>query len=141
MTNENIIDEAEAFLAATSQEMIGPLPGECLLCYLARMLEQWGCRGHRFVEHYRALAAPRATALRERLSRMGACCCDCEVFLNVYELRPEFDDDFDADWDDDADDEDDERDLLASRPPCGGVRRGSTQPCELWQRQYRPRYW
>ena len=89
MTNDEILDDAELFLARTSLRLIGPLPGECLVCYLARMLGEWGCRGPRFIDHYRDTVAPRATALRERLSRMGACCCDCEVFLNVYELRRE----------------------------------------------------
>lgn len=142
MTNDEILDDAELFLAQTSRRLIGPLPGECLLCYLARMINEWGCRGPRFIDHYRDAVAPRATALRERLSRMGACCCDCEVLLNVYELSPEWaaaadDDEFDDEFDD-AFDLDDEPDGL---PPCQGVRRGSTQPCANWQRRYRPRYW
>ena len=153
MTNDEILDDAELFLARTSLRLIGPLPGECLVCYLARMLGEWGCRGPRFIDHYRDTVAPRATALRERLSRMGACCCDCEVFLNVYELRREpppiggierilmnFDEDLDPDeFGDEFGDE--PTSSGGERPPCQGVRRGSTQPCANWQRQYRARYW
>ena len=37
-------------------------------------------------EIYRDRTAPRATALLDRLSGMGACCCDCEMFLNAFAL-------------------------------------------------------
>lgn len=155
MTNDDILGDAELFLAQASRHLIGPLSGECLLCYIARMISQWGCQGTRFMEHYRDSVAPRATALRDRMSRMGACCCDCEVFLNAYELRPalilavgverslveldEFDESDDS-YDDDFDEECDADLFVGELPSCRGVRRGSTQPCANWQRQFRPRW-
>lgn len=90
------------------------------------MLDEFSCDGtHRHAFRYRDGTAPRATALRERLRRIGACCCDCEMFLNAYVLR--------ADWErrmagDLADGEDGAEPV----PPCQGVRRGSVRPCGNW---------
>ncbi len=41
--------------------------------------------------------------------------CDCEIFLNGYQLRGA---DVDA--------------AFEAVPPCNGVRRGSVQPCGNW---------
>lgn len=84
---------------------------------------------------------------------MGACCCDCEMFLNAYEFAPRpwvarsflgaaigtpIDTEMLIDTGVLAD---------GSAPPkdtfylcCQMVRRGSTQPCADWQRQNRYRW-
>src|SRR4051794_8366982 len=109
-----IVDEAERVVRQMADELTEPRPGECLCCYVARQLDNRPCNGsHRLAVHYRDVLAPRATGLLDRLSRIGACCCDCELFLNGYELR-----------------EDDGQSL----PPCAGARRGSTKPCANWVR-------
>lgn len=116
-SNTSIVDEAEHFIRARADELTRPHDKECLCCYLARMLDQFPCDGsHRHALRFRDLTAPRATALLERLSRVGGCCCDCEVFLNGYQPRS---------WSPDE---------AAALPPCAGVRRGSVRPCANWVR-------
>lgn len=115
MSTSQIEIEAEQIVRALSEELFAPRDGECLVCFVDRQLTAHGCNGtHRFTEHYREVRAPRATALLRRLSQQGACCCDCEIFLNAYELVR-------------ADD----------ASSCGGVRSGSVQPCARWRRQRR----
>jgi hypothetical protein len=109
----SIVEEAEGFLRQRAAALVDPRPNECLCCYLARMLDRYACDGtHRYAVHYRDAMAPRATALTTRLAELGACCCDCELFFNGYEL---------------AHDE-------GSLPSCLGVRRGSIRPCRRWLR-------
>jgi hypothetical protein len=113
-----IVDELEAFLRLRADELTLPYESECLCCFVARQLDEFGCTGsHRHAVRYRDVMAPRATALVERLRRVGACCCDCELFLNGYELRG----------------------VGEVLPPCGGVRRGSVRPCAAWVRIGVPR--
>jgi hypothetical protein len=132
-----IVVEAERLVQRLSDALTRPRPGECLCCYVARMLAEFPCDGtHRHAMRYRDAMAPRATALRSRLRSVGACCCDCEMFLNGYVPRSEVtggsheDDDLDGDFDDDPE----ERDPLAGLPACAGVRRGSVRPCAIWLR-------
>src|SRR4051812_6662349 len=137
MTSDSwIAAEAEGFVRGLANELTRPHDNECLCCYVARMLAQFPCDGsHRHALRFRDLSAPRATALLDRLGRVGACCCACELFLNGYQPRwmprqpvPDaLDDEDDDDWLND-----DEEDLewgLESLPPCAGVRRGSVRPC------------
>src|SRR5688500_18601353 len=66
-----------------------PRPGECLVCYVARMLDEFGCDNTlRFARAYRDQVAPRATGLERRLGDMGGF-CDCEIFLNGMRLAPQ----------------------------------------------------
>jgi Protein of unknown function (DUF2695) len=129
-----IIDEAEGLVRQLATELTRVREGECLCCYVARQLDEYPCDGtHRHAFRYRDAVAPRATALDERLSRLGACCCDCELFLNGYELHPrlgtpvrEVDDDGIVTF-------------IGTKPPeqlppCAGVRRGSVRPCGNWVR-------
>ena len=108
-----------------------PFSGECLVCFVQRMMKLFGCAGWlQFARHYRDTTAPRATGLEKRLGRLQAD-CDCEIFLNGYALRPS--------W---LDPEAGRHGSLRSAPGagrrptplsgCHGVRRGSTQPCSLW---------
>jgi hypothetical protein len=142
-SNPSIADEAETFIRERAAELTGPHDNECLCCYVARMLDQFPCDGsHRHAVRFRDLKAPRATALVDRLGRVGACCCDCELFLNGYlprtwsPNRAAFDDELD-----DADDlAEDDGWTIDSLPPCAGVRRGSVRPCANWVRMYRRGY-
>ncbi|MHA3683739.1 DUF2695 domain-containing protein [Leucobacter sp. HY1910] len=118
MNTKSIADVAEQIVQDTALALLLPQAGECLACYVLRQANSFGCNHtHRFARTFRDLTAPRATALGERLARMGACHCDCEIFTKVYGLvHTYYCDDF------------------ASKLPCAGVRRGSTQPCALWAR-------
>ncbi|MDC5695650.1 DUF2695 domain-containing protein [Intrasporangium calvum] len=100
-----------------------PLPGECLGCFVHRMVEEGGCSdGFGWVEHYRLVRARRAVTLTQRLTNQG-CGCDCEVVSEVWEPSPEL---WSVDQHSGA--------LVApdGLPPCTKVRPGSTQPCTLW---------
>lgn len=136
--SQEIVFELEQELALSAERLTKVLPHECLACYVNRMLEEFGCAGARWMRRYRELTARRATALEARMRKLGAD-CDCGVCLSVFE----------PDWH-----------LIASLPwrsrglqwttdawvadggshsvpQCLGVRRGSTQPCLLWQRRRR----
>jgi hypothetical protein len=121
MSDLGIDQEAEAIVRAVASGTTMPHPGECLACFVARMLEEFGCDCTlRFARHYRDLRAPRASALERKLGSAGGF-CDCEIFLNGLRRA-------DRSWEDD----------LSGPPslaPCRGVRRGSTQPCGLWVRR------
>lgn len=120
MTAENDVNRAEGALQQVLGELTDPHEGECLFCYVYRMLE-FGCLPDRltWARRWRDLRAPQATALERRLEARGGF-CDCEIFMNGW--RP--------------------RDLLVDEhgdlvypevmPACPGVRRGSAQPCPLW---------
>jgi hypothetical protein len=106
-----------------------PKPGECLHCYVYRMLE-FGCTGLRWAKRYRDLREPRATALDRRLMSKGAG-CDCEIFMNGWSLRREYKV---------YDPEGEEYESPEELPECKGVRAGSVQPCDLCTVQSR-RWW
>ena len=137
MDSVTIDERAEWYVHAVAARMLRPRTDECLCCYVARMLDDFGCdTSLRFARSYRDQVARRATALEKRLGDLGGF-CDCEIFLNAMVPAPHLvrveEDDPVAEPEADADG--------ASRPrmpPCGGVRRGSTQPCANWAR--RPRH-
>ncbi|QDP95734.1 DUF2695 domain-containing protein [Microlunatus elymi] len=144
MTAMDNVVNIEAQLRERSSELLVIRPKECVICYVARMLMDFGCDGtRRWALRYRDQRAPQATALEERLARRGACCCDCEIFLSGYVLvdrlrvrRPLFGELSAAEllsygYDDEAE----ATELVAPKvpPPCSGVRRGSVQPCANWR--------
>ncbi|MFD5215417.1 DUF2695 domain-containing protein [Microbacterium sp. NPDC058345] len=111
--NTSLISEAEGIVRSLATALIAPQPAECLPCYLDRVLRTAPCDGTlRLARRYRDIKAPRATALERRMHDRGGC-CDCEILWNVYTSRS--DEVF----------------------PCRGVRRGSTAPCDLWERSRR----
>lgn len=119
-----IIDEAEQYVRRLALALTRVRDGECLCCYVARQVLQSGCDTTlRHALRYREHSAPRATALRERLRRVGAY-CDCELFLNGYEPDPVV---LPRETPDDV-----------PYPPCAGVGRGSVRPCSNWIRLRRP---
>ena len=102
-------------------DVAAPWPVECLACYVWRMLDELGCNATlRWSRRWRDARAPRATALERRLSKAGGF-CDCELFLNVWVPRTS-----------PAPRAARETSSEAFRQPCRGVRRGSSQPCDLW---------
>jgi hypothetical protein len=126
------VAEAESYLRALGAEVAAVRPGECLYCYVIRMLDAFGCDNNlRWAARFRDLTAPRATALDDRLARMGGY-CDCEIFLNGVTLRRGSGDA------DEGDDDDLDPSLV---PPCAGVRRGSTRGCANWRRRVRWGRW
>ena len=122
MEPDRLVAETESELRVLASALTDPRESECLLCYVHRMLEH-GCDGtHRWATRFRDLRAPRVQGLLTRLSSMGACCCDCEVFMNAYVPAPPPQSEGPA----------------GSRPPgCRGARAGSTKGCALWVRRRR----
>jgi uncharacterized protein DUF2695 len=100
---------AEGYLAELQTTLTAPRDRECLVCYLRRAVDEFGCDGTlRWSLHWRDACAPRAVALADRLADRGGF-CDCEVLLNVHPSALPED---------------------GPAAPCVGVsRRGSTQPC------------
>lgn len=136
MTDITIDDLAEQLVREAAETLTSPRPHECLLCYVARMLEEFRCDCTlRFALRYRDRTAPQATALAARLGRAGGF-CDCEIFLNGWSPHRRL-------WS--APRIEIERGVRYRTdpepppvlPPCPGVRPGSTQPCELWVRRRR----
>ena len=125
MDTESLVTDTERALRILSTALTDPHDGECLLCYVYRMLE-FGCTGLRWAVRYRDLRAPRATALERRLGERGGY-CDCEIFLNGYEPAHEL-------WTPSREHDEDWPEQL---PACRGVRAGSTKGCTLWVRQRR----
>jgi len=115
---ETAIDiQAESFVRELAAAIIAPRGGECLACYLDRVLRDAPCDGSlRLARTYRDALAPRAVALEGRLESGGGF-CDCEVLMNVYWSKTD------------------------EVRPCRGARRGSTKPCDLWLRRRRGDRW
>lgn len=136
-----IDSEAESFLRALSDEMVRPEHGECLPCFLNRMLDGFGCDTTlRFALWYRDARAPRATALHRTLGDAGGY-CDCEVLMNATEPAARLW--TERRWVQDADGYEEyiESEPPSTIPPCHGVRAGSVQPCGLWTRYGRRGRW
>ena len=128
MSGSRVVDELESFLRGRSAELTTPAAGECLACFVVRMLDAFGCDNTlRWARRFRDERAPRATGLERRLGSMGGF-CDCEILLNglslVDRLRV-------------VDPETEELVWPKERPACGSVRPSSTQWCDNWQRQSR----
>lgn len=78
------VQSLERELVALAEELTAPDTGECLACYLERMLGQHGCtHDHRFTRRWtqaRRRGSPEGL-VRWAQSR-GGLCCDCEVVVN-----------------------------------------------------------
>ena len=125
MDDVEIDQYAEQYVRSLARSLTAPRPQECLACYVLRMLNEFGCDTTlRFAVAHRDLRAPRATALEERLGRMGGF-CDCEILLNGVRRAPHL-----RTYDEFGDEVAGE-----PMPECAGVRRGSTQGCSHWVRR------
>ena len=92
-----------------------PHAQECVLCFIARMLQTHGCDTTlRWARRWRDVRLPRATGLERRFESRGGF-CDCEVVMNGWTLQAC------------ADDEE------STFPPCLGVSARSSQPCDHWE--------
>ena len=124
----SVADEAERYLMILADPRSEPAPGECLMCFVARMLGDFGCdTSLRWAQRFRELRSPTATGRERRLGHVGGV-CDCEIFLNGYRLVRELLVRNLAT---------DELEAPAEPPVCAGVRRTSTRPCANWQRRTR----
>lgn len=113
-----IDDEAERYLRQLSAKWVRPEQGECLTCFVNRMLTQFGCDGTlRFALFYRDKRAPRAASLEQALAGAGGY-CDCEILMNAVEPAEGADR-----FGDDA---------PTVMPACSEVSAGSTRPCANW---------
>ncbi len=100
-----------------------PAPGECLACFVHRMVMRCSCTGTLvWAEHWRRMRSPRASALIRRLEGQGAV-CDCALTSLLWSPTA-------GRWD--AQDEE------ALAPSCAGVRPRSVRPCGLWSALSRP---
>jgi len=136
MTEPSNATEVESWLRSLAVDLTEPRPRECLLCFTARMLEEFGCDNQlRFARRFRDLRAPRAVGLERRLGERGGF-CDCEIFLNGWAVHRRL-------WSPEVEVERDgfvevvDAEPPDELPPCTGVRLGSTQACELWERRRR----
>jgi hypothetical protein len=117
------IEGVEAEIHRLALDLTTPRPDECLLCFVARQVLQFGCDTKlRWAGRFRDLRAPRATGLEKRLGRFGGF-CDCEIFLNGWDMIDEVVD-IDADGN---------HEWPNPLPECVGVNLPSTQPCALWR--------
>ncbi len=104
-----------------------PNADECVLCYLARMLQSHGCDTTlRWARRWRDARLPRATGLERRFEARGGY-CDCEVVMNAWTLQA-------------AADAPDVADGVWRFPPCAGVSAQSSEPCDLWEPVRRRRW-
>lgn len=124
-TTTPTVARLEQELRAVAADLVDPREGECLLCFVARAVDELGCDDTlRWARRYRDLRVPAATGLERRLQQVGGY-CDCEILLNGYHLVR-------ALWERDV-----HTDALhepAVSPPCAEVRAGSARPCANWQR-------
>jgi hypothetical protein len=81
------VTEAERLLREAGAALTDPRAGECLLHYLRRMLDQFGCYGHRFTERWARGRRVRGRPVLQWAVETGGCCCDCEVILNSLRRR------------------------------------------------------
>lgn len=117
------VEELEVELLGLSELLTAPGKGECLFCYVHRMLSSYGCDNRlRWAKRWRDLRAPTATALERKLGSRGGY-CDCEIFMNGWTASPSITR---------TDPETDDEIWPDPMPSCRGVRLKSTQPCVLW---------
>src|SRR4051812_8046515 len=77
-------DEVEELVRQLAEGLIVARPGECLYCYLTRMLEAFGCDNTlRWSERWREQQQTAYRWLMTWLRKNGGY-CDCEVLFNVF---------------------------------------------------------
>ena len=134
MTSDPVATEAERIVRLVAADLTMIKPGECLVCYVDRMVHEIGCDTTlRFARWFRDRRAPRASALERRLGYVGGY-CDCEILMNGWWPHPrlwtparELEEDGIVMCDDPA--------PPHPMPTCATVRRGSIRPCSNWVRR------
>jgi len=112
MIADDMSRDVENELADLARRLTAPRPGECLRCFLLRMITEFGCDGtYRWTIRWRDASAARPGKLLDQLARRGGC-CDCEILMNVYPDYP---------------------DVQTALPCAGAPRPGSHRPCDLGQ--------
>ena len=76
------VPQIEAELAELADRLTAPLPGECLHCYLSRVVPELGCTGLRFTRRWSVERG--AEVLGWAKAYAG---CDCEVLLLAFRSR------------------------------------------------------
>ena len=108
---------------ALGEVLTEPAHDECVLCYVVRMLDAFGCDTTlRWTRRWRDRIRPGATALERRFEARGGF-CDCEIFWNGATLREALcvpSEDGDLGW-------------PVTLPPCAGLAPRSSQPCANWE--------
>ncbi len=79
------VPQIEAELAELAERLTAPLPGECLHCYLLRVVQDLGCTGLRFTERWATSSAGREEEVRRWAQAYAG--CDCEVLLLAFRSR------------------------------------------------------
>jgi hypothetical protein len=123
MSETSVAAEAERYLQAVVEAE--PQEAECLVCFVARMVEEHGCdTTYLWARRFRDLRSPTATGLEKRYWQRLAT-CDCLIVHEAHRLvRDLMVRDVDTD----------ELEPPARLPFCAGVRRTSTQACLNWER-------
>ncbi|WP_449374306.1 hypothetical protein [Arthrobacter psychrolactophilus] len=105
-----------------TENFMVPDPNECIVCFLVRAMELLEPTGFAMTAIYRERNAPRASNLGGRLARLGIH-GDYQLIHDGVLVNL-------AVWDVERCPECGVPETL---PDCLQVRRGSTQPCELWR--------
>ena len=123
MSETSVAAEAEHYLAAVMERE--PQVRECLVCFVARMVEEFGCDSSLlWTRRFRDLRSPAATAVERRYGEQLVI-CDCLVLHKAHRPTRELMV---------RDVHTDELDRPDRMPPCSGVRRTSTRACANWER-------
>jgi hypothetical protein len=78
------VDGVESHLAAVADGLARVGAGECLFCYLVRVLGLFGCEGsHAWTRRWVAARGRGHGWVLPWVKRNGGCCCDCEVVMNA----------------------------------------------------------
>lgn len=134
MTEITIDRIAEQLVHEAAAAITAPADGECLACFVARMLADFRCdRTLRFARTFRDRSAPLATTMIGQLAAVGSC-CDCEIFRYGWSPHPSL-------WSPAVTEvEGGVTYRTGPEPPdrlprCAQARPGSMQPCRLWVRR------
>lgn len=121
-----VVRDVEDYLLRVAGEERAPHPQECVLCYVARMVDEHGCDSTlRWTGRFRELRSPLASGLEARMRAAGGS-CDGEVVGVAHRLTREHLV---------RDVHTDELHRPDRMPPCTGVGQlDSTRPCRVWER-------
>lgn len=119
---ESSIDEAvDREFRQLTNPLMRPYGNECLVCFLVRMVPVLEPVGFAMTLLFRDSNAPRATGLGPRLLRLGI-----HGYVNLLRNGTVANGFI---W---VDERCADCNMPLGAPPCMEVRRGSTQPCNLW---------